>query len=112
MKTVFKVLTQKKAEQSHRETLVTIDWTGVTHEQLMTLAKWALTADMQARFVKSNSPIPDKWDIKACEQVKQEPAALWAYQPPKKKDPMEELLAKMNPKEREALLAELRATFS
>jgi len=107
VKTTFKVLTAKPG-QAHRETEVTIDWTGMTEEKLLTLAKWALVADMQARFVKGDLPIPAKHDIVAAEGFHAEPPAMMKYMAQPKKSNLDLILEKMSPEEREEALLLLR----
>lgn len=81
MKVEFKILTRKREGQSHRETLVTIDWTGVSKEDLMILAKNALVQDLQARIQKEFSQFPAEYTVIAKDVVHRESAALWQYQP-------------------------------
>lgn len=87
MKHTFKVLTQKKRGSAHHETEVTIDWTGVSHEDLMLLAKAALVYDMQAQFVASPEAIPEKFEITAANVVRHAPPVLMKYTPKPKKSP-------------------------
>lgn len=87
MKHTFKVLTQKRRGSAHAETEVTIDWTGVSQEDLMLLAKAALVYDMQASFAASSEAIPEKHLILAAGKVKHAPPMLMKYTPKPKKAP-------------------------
>lgn len=107
-KTTFKILTQKKEGQSHRETEVTIDWTGITREDLMVLAKNALVQDLQARIQKNMfNHFPEKHTIIARDMVHKESVALWAYRPAPVKIPagLERLLEGLDPETIRKLLA-------
>lgn len=108
MKTTFKILTAKP-EKSHHETEVTIDWTGIDEEKLRALAKWALVADLQARFAKSTLPIPAKHVIVASEGFHTEPPAMMKYMAQPKKSNLDLIIERMEPAEREAALAMLKA---
>jgi hypothetical protein len=56
----FKILTQRKKGESHRETLVTIDWDGVSEDQLRTLARRALVYNFQCSIKKDpTGPFPE-----------------------------------------------------
>lgn len=56
----FKILTQRKKGESHRETLVTIDWDGVSEGQLRTLARRALVYNFQCSIKKDpTGPFPE-----------------------------------------------------
>jgi hypothetical protein len=81
VKAEFKILTKKREGQSHRETLVTIDWSGISKEDLMILAKNALVQDLQARIQKEFQQFPTEYMIIAKDVVHKESAALWQYQP-------------------------------
>ena len=81
MKAEFKILTRRREGQSHRETQVTIDWTGISKEDLMILAKNALVQDLQARIQKEFQQFPSEYVIIAKDVVHKESAALWQYQP-------------------------------
>lgn len=105
----FRILTQRDKKGAHAETLVTIDWTGITQEELYSLARMALIHDMQARFVKDKSPIPEKLTIYAATQVHKPSPAMVKYCPPEpklKKETMdlEKLLEKLSPEELRILL--------
>lgn len=78
----FKILTRKKEGQSHRETEVTIDWTGISHEDLVILAKNSLVQDLQARIQKGMfDTFPETHLIVAKSYVHRESAALMDYKP-------------------------------
>lgn len=108
MKHQFKILTRRREGQSHRETKVTIDWAGISREDLMTLAKNALVNDLQARIQKSTGPFPEEVTLVARELVHHEPEALMQYRPVEKKvaidKELEKLLKKLHPDELKLLL--------
>lgn len=99
MKHTFKILTRKKDSQSHRETEITIDWSGVSVDDLKILAKNAIVQDLQARIRHGEfDTFPVKVEIIARNVVHHESAALWEFKalPPKEKkvDPVLEALLK------------------
>lgn len=116
MKCIFKILTKKKEGQSHRETEVTIDWTGISREDLMVLAKNAIVADLQAKIQRGMfDTFPVKTTIIAKDVVQHDSVALWQYQPRETRpssptgskstlDALEKALAKLSPEERKVLL--------
>lgn len=107
-KQTFKILTRKKEGQSHRETEVTIDWTGISREDLMILAKNALVQDLQARIQKNMfNHFPEKHTIHAKEMVHKDSVALFDYRPAPIKIPagLERLLEGMSQEELKKLFA-------
>jgi hypothetical protein len=108
----IRILTQRRKGEAHAETLVTIDWTGITQEELYSLARNALIHDMQARFVKDMAPIPEKHTILACVQVHKPSPAMVKYTPPPPKPTkmapgLDELLANLSQEEIEILLGSI-----
>ena len=109
MTDTFKILTKKGS--GHRETEVTLDWTGVTEEQLKLLARNALIHDLQARIVKDIIPFPEKVTLSAVELANRRPVALDRWQPPestvtvKTSKTLEALLRQLSPDELLKLLA-------
>lgn len=111
----FKILTKKKAGQSHRETEVTIDWHGISVDDLKILAKNAIVQDLQARIrAEEFSSFPENVTIVAKDIVHRESAALWEYQPSIMREveasnnidkKLEKMLKKLSPDELRALLA-------
>jgi len=107
-RTTFKILTRKKEGQSHRETEVTIDWNGISREDLMVLAKNALVQDLQARIQKNMfNHFPEKVTIVAKDMVHKESVALWEYKPAPVKIPagLERLLEGLSQDELRKLFA-------
>ena len=107
MKHFFKILARRNAETSHREVKVTIDWTGVTREDLMILAKNAIVNDIHAGIRKGTGCFPAEITVIARNAVRHEPPALMEYQPkaPKVDDKLNDLLKKLSPEELKLLLA-------
>ena len=104
----FKILTKKGS--GHRETEVTIDWTGITEDQLKLLAGNALIHDLQARIYKDIIPFPEKIMLNAAELSNRRPIALDRWQPPestgdvKVSKKLEDLLRELSPIELATLL--------
>lgn len=82
MKTEQRILTRKLTSKQHYETLVVIDWAGVTQEQLMTMAQWAIIHELQARYAKGDMEIPEKERVSAVEVAKEKPVMLLKFSPP------------------------------
>lgn len=99
----FRILTKRGS--GHRETEVTIDWDGITPEQLKLLARNAIVHDLQARISKLSETFPEKAFIKASDVANRRPVALDQWQPPestttiKVDDKLEALLKKLSPEE-------------
>ena len=85
MQTEIRILTRRENRKEHHETLLTIDWTGITREQLMVLAQWAITHEVQARFYKAEENPPEKHTVVASTLVNNEPSILKKYAPIPKK---------------------------
>jgi hypothetical protein len=101
MKHFFKILARRNRDCSHREIKVTIDWTGITKEDLMVLAKNALINDIHASVRKGEGPFPTELFISAKDVVHHDSPALMEYQPPPPKvdKKLEELLKQLSPDE-------------
>lgn len=85
MRTTFKILTKKREGQSHRETEVTIDWNGVSLDDLKILAKSAIVRDLQAKIQAGVfDTFPEKVEVVARELIKHDGPAEWEYQQPSK----------------------------
>ena len=83
MRESFEILTRKKTGQSHRKTLVTIDWTGITEQELKFLAKQLLVYDLQARIQNGNfEGFPQEITINAVDEVHIEKVCMKRYEVP------------------------------
>lgn len=112
MKESIRILTQRKKGESHHETLLSIDWSEMTEEQLRVLARNALIHDFQARIVKDHLPVPEEYCIMAKDMVNRTPVALFKFMPSAActltpDEELDELIAKLSPEERAQLLGEL-----
>lgn len=113
-KITFKILTKKNS--GHRETEVTINWNGVSVEDLKILAKSAIIRDLQAKIQAGVfDTFPEKVEVVAKNLIHHDSPAEWEYrEPPKKpqgekeKSPankdLEKLLKKLSPAELRALM--------
>lgn len=113
----FKILTKKKEGQSHRETEVTIDWRGISEDDLKILAKSAIVRDLQAKIQAGVfDTFPDKVEVVAKDLIRHDPAGQWEYQPNAVRSAnhstistidkkLEKLLQELSPEELKALLA-------
>lgn len=113
MITEQRVLTRKMNSKQHHETCVVIDWEGVTPEEMMQMAQWALIHEAQARFAKSTDEVPERHHISAKEIVKQRPVLLLKFAPPPPKEVVlskayEKLLDHMSDDDRAQLIAMLK----
>ncbi len=95
------ILLQRKPHQAHRDLKITIDWAGISREDLMILAKNAIMHDVCWRVKHEEGPFPDEVIVMAKEQVHREPVVLSQFAPPKPK-----------PSKRVAELADLLAGLS
>lgn len=69
----FEIFTQKEKGQSHRKTKVRIDWSGITQEQMMVLARNLIIYEIQTRIKKGYfHPFPEQVVINATDFVHQE----------------------------------------
>lgn len=93
MKHTFNVLTRRDCAAGHENTELTIDWTGITEQELYKLAQNALVHDFQARMVKEKRALPEKYTIVAKQQVHEPPAALLKYCPKPAKPKIDKTLA-------------------
>lgn len=113
MKHHFKILARRNSDRGHREVKVTIDWTGISREDLMVLAKNALVNDLHARIQKSKGAWQEEVLLVARELVHHEPEALLQYQPrePRQHQPsaqqrhIESMLKLLSPEELRVLLS-------
>ena len=107
MKTDIRLLTRREGKKTHHETVLTIDWSGVTEEQLRTLAQWAIVHEVQARFFKGEQEPPETHLVKVAELAREQPTLnlKWCPPPPKIKFSKEfaDLLAGLTPEEKEKL---------
>lgn len=79
----FEILTRKKEGQSHRKTMVTIDWSGITERQLKLLAKQLLVYDLQARIQRGDfENFPAEITIVAKEEIHEEKVCLQKFTVP------------------------------
>jgi hypothetical protein len=111
-----KILTRKHKNASHNETKVTIDWTGITTEQLKTLARRALIYSFQLKVTKDLIPgVPESWEILATEEAKDHtPIMVTVFAPKVEKCrdasrdlDIEALIERLSPEERAMLFAEV-----
>lgn len=110
MITEVRILTKKGAQ--HHESLLIIDWTGVSEHDMQVLAQWAIIHNTQAKIVKDGSDFySDRILIKAAEMVKESaPLILAKYTPPPPKlvkfeSALEKALDGMTEEERQQLMA-------
>ena len=107
----FHILTCRRKGESHHETALTIDWTGITDNELKILARNALIHDFQARCVRDKkNPVPERATIIAKNMVHQPPVALLKYTAPPPKvqlsREMQQLMKMLTPQELLVLLGE------
>jgi hypothetical protein len=107
MKTDIRLLTKRDGKKLHYETLLQIDWTGVTQEQLQTLAQWAIMHETQARYAKADHNPPEHDLVIAAELAKSQPQLCLKYTPSPPKIVLskeyQDLLDRMSPEERKQL---------
>ncbi len=68
----LKIFTQKAPGQSHRETVVTIDWEGMDLEMFRCLARSCVLHMIQCQFKKGILPIPEELKVRGCDFIRQE----------------------------------------
>ena len=101
----FKILTQRHKGESHRQTEVTIDWSGVSERDLKVLAKRAIVYNLQVHIQKClEGPFPTEVKISAAEAAADHTPAMRIVFAPKvprvlAKDQLDELLARLTPEE-------------
>ena len=102
----FKILTQRHKGESHRETEVTIDWTGITERDLDRLARRAIVYNLQVHIQKYHEgPFPTEAKIIATEAARDHTPALTTVFAPKVqkvlsgKDAWEDLLKQLTPEQ-------------
>lgn len=101
MPDTFKIYTRKHPKAAHAVVEVTIDWSGISEEDLRTLARNALVHNLHAEVAKMEGPIPERMMICAAAQVHRPPAAQEIYDPARLKKPKVEV--PMDDKLRKAL---------
>lgn len=115
--TVIKVLTQKKKGGNHYQTELTLDWSEVTYEDLLVLARNALVHEFQARVVKGckdyldleRDKVPEKFTIRAKDWVDLTPVMVAKYtpQPPNVQKLLKQFLdAGLTPEDIKVMLGE------
>ncbi len=96
-RTTTKILARKSKEQAHKEVEVTLDWSGVSRQDLEILARNALLYDLHCQFRISKDPIPETVFIAVREVVHHEPVMLTQYNPvPRETRKVKELLDLMS----------------
>lgn len=111
--TTIRVLTQREKGKPHHETLLTIDWTGITEADLLMLAANALVRD--AQMVLRGGPIPEEYTVMAKAHCHAPLPVNWKGVPQawkegtdkpgkKEKFTLEELLGQLSAEELMALL--------
>lgn len=100
----FKILTQRHKGESHRETEVMIDWTGITERELYILARRAIVYNLQVHIQKYHEgPFPTEVKINAVEAARDHTPAITTVFAPKVQrvlnsvDAVEELLKQLTP---------------
>lgn len=114
----FRILTQKAKGHAHSETLVRIDWEGITEDQLRILARRALIYQFQLSVQKDLIPgVPEAVTIIARDHAADRTPILEVVFAPKVKKvhknsapDIEELLGQLSPEERAVLFADLETT--
>lgn len=111
MKTVIKVLTQKKPESSHHETEITVDWAGVSEADLRLMAQCYLVQRVQFRMKLNDCAIPEKVSVDAKDFVHHLPEAQWESRPRKqaaeKKSAWDTIIDSLTPAEKKAIIQQL-----
>lgn len=115
-----KILTRKRAHASHHETKLFIDWTGITTEQLKTLARRALIYNFQCAVQKDEiASVPEVHHISAIEAAGDHTPIIHRVFAPKveklktdqwPEDKMDTLIERLTPEEKAMLFAELTAS--
>jgi hypothetical protein len=109
MHTEIRILTKRENKRGHCETKLTIDWSGVTAEQMLQIAQWAVIHEMQARYFKAEQNPPEKETVKVSDLIHDKPMILAKFTPapPKVKvsKQLEDLLQQLSPEEIATLLA-------
>lgn len=111
----FSILTQKAKGHAHAETKITIDWTGITEEQLRILARRCLVYQFQLAVQRDFIPgVPDATTIVARDHaVDRTPVIEVVFAPKVKKvtampeDTIEDMIARLSDEERKLLFAEM-----
>jgi len=100
----FKILTQRKKGEAHKETLVKLSWDDISERDLKVMAKGLIVYVIQCQIRKSTGPFPELLIINAKDMVHMEPAQVAKkFNLPRQKDWMDKLL--------EGLTAEQKAAF-
>lgn len=107
MNDTFKLLTQCQKGQSHRETVVTIDWDGITEQQLKTIARAHFIHVLQTQWKFEEKKVPEKVTVRAAEMVHAEIFVPREYTPRKKMSPFELLMKDLSPDDLAELIANL-----
>ncbi len=100
-KTTQEVATKAKAGEQAVTTNLTIDWTGMTQDDLQALAQQALIVKLQSSWRKNGIPAGD-FEIKAVDHKV-------GVRAPRTKLTPEQIIAALSPEERKALLAKFSA---
>lgn len=95
MTDTFNILARRKREQAHRNIEVTIDWSGITEDELKILARNALIHNLHHEIRTGDGPFPEKVMICARAQVRKPPEALEQYDPARLKKPTVKVDAKL-----------------
>ena len=67
---ILEILTQRRSGESHRKTIMTIDWEGCTPEDIKKIASRALVYDFQVSLRKSTGgPFPTEHYVKVKDEV-------------------------------------------
>jgi beta-galactosidase/beta-glucuronidase len=111
------ILTKKTKHGSHHQTKVTINWEGVTQNDLMILARRALIYNFQVGVTKDLIPgVPEIFYINAHDAADDKTPHLTVVFAPKVEKPqewkdegpdLESLLAKLSPEELKVLLEDV-----
>ena len=111
----IRILTQKHRGAAHAETKITIDWEGITHDELVILARRALIYQFQIGVQKDLIPgVPEAAHFIAREHARDRTPIIEVVFAPKAqvKKPIEEpsiadMVAALTPEERRLLFAEV-----
>ncbi len=111
----FKILTQRNKGECHQETLVIVDWSGMTTEDYQAMAKSLFTWNFQCYHKRSSDKIPKEVNVLMRAEVHKTPATKKTM-PRKPKaelemdkadSKMDKLLAQLTPEEIATLLKDL-----
>jgi len=112
---VLNILTCRSKGQGHQKTVLTIDWSGISEEQLRVLARSAIIHSLQHLYRQPLHSVPEEHVVKAVDFVKGELHEVLIDRPKPVRQQLkgametklEQMLAALSPQEREQLLGEL-----